>query len=69
MCILYRSERKKILLSQLSVISKMAQVLKQVEKIFTDLTKNPEQHQAAYTELIMEETPEEVESKAILEAS
>ena len=59
MAVLYRSEKKKILKSQLHIVSKVLSVLQNVEMTLTAKELGSEQRFKAYTELLMADTATE----------
>ena len=63
MAVLYRSEKKKILKSQLHIVSKVLSILQNVEATLTAKELDSEQRSKAYTELLMKETATEKERR------
>jgi len=59
MAVVYRAEKKKILLSQINLVQKIVQILRHCE----DILNNPEEtdKSRAFTEMVLKETPAEVE--------
>ena len=55
MVVLYRSEKKKIIRSQLNLCRKVAQILDKIEKTLMEQT-DPGQQSLAYTKLLMQPT-------------
>ena len=60
MAVVYRSEKKKILRSQLNMIKKVNSVLEKVEETLTKKGLDQGQQSRAFTELLLEETDMEV---------
>ena len=60
MAVVYRSEKKKILRSQLNMIRKVNSVLEKVEEVLTKKGLTQGQQARAFTELLLEETEMEV---------
>ena len=57
MAVVYRSEKKKILISQINLIQKVLSVLSRIEEVLFNVTEDPNiDISAAYTSLILEET-------------
>ncbi len=61
MAITYRSEKKKILRSQIALVQKVIYVLRNCEDILT--SANIEDKSKAYTELILEQTDSEIKER------
>lgn len=57
MAVVYRSEKKLILRSQVNLIQKIIQILNNCEKILTD--KEDPNVGSTYTKFILQETPSE----------
>ena len=60
MCIVYRSEKKKIVRSQINIATKTLDVLENASKALTS-SKEIGQQSTAYTELLLEQTSMEKE--------
>ena len=62
MAVVYRSEKKKILISQINMIQKVLSVLTRIEDVLLNTAEDPDVDiSAAYTALILEETEQEAE--------
>ena len=57
MAVVYRSEKKKIIISQINLITKVLSILDRIEEVLFSNTEDPSVDiSAAYTSLILEET-------------
>ena len=56
MAVVYRSEKKKIIRSQLNIVKKVNDVLQNIEATLIQKDITPDQQSKAYTELLMKET-------------
>ena len=59
MIIVYRSEKKKIIRSQLNMVNKVLSVLREIEATLLQKGFNAEEQSRAYTDLLMKETETE----------